>query len=155
MHFELTIKGDSFEEISAIFARNTSAPGYLGDGRYPDHRSKEVEPEEEATGKVEAESEAPAPKPTRTRRGAAKQDTPPSTTQENGTGPSATTAPPSDEKVTFEDIRALASSLMDSGKVDAKAIQNMLVDKFDARAFGAVKEEDYAACLAELQNLGE
>jgi hypothetical protein len=123
MQFELTIKGDSFEDIAAIFSRNTSTPGFIGDGRYPDRRP---EPEEDVKGPQTAkEVEPETPKKSRSRRAdAAKQDTKESTSDpQDGAGPSATNdASPSDEKVTFEDLRAYASSLMDSGKVDGRAI---------------------------------
>jgi outer membrane biosynthesis protein TonB len=153
MQFELTIRGDSFEEIATIFGNDhvTLPP------RDKPKAIKEIEPADAPLEEEEPEA-PPAPKKPRGRKAdAAKQGTPDTKSPPaSSDGPTATTdASPSEEKVTFEDLRAAASSLMDSGKVDGRAIQDMLIGKFDVRAFGALKEEQYADALAELKNLSE
>jgi hypothetical protein len=157
MNLTLTIEASSFDEIAHLFGNRANAPS-------PGATAiKEIEPSDPPVEET-PEQEAPPAKKTRTRRESAKQDTaassPPASTQESGAAPSASgptatnDASPSDEPVTFEDIRTAASALMDSGKVDGRALQEMLLSKFDARAFTALKPEQYADCLAELQNLG-
>lgn len=154
MNFELTIRGDSFEEIATIFRGNSvrnqlNPPGMGrqvlgGDAQ----RSSDAKPETVA-------EETPAPKKSRGRKAdTAKQDTQESTADpQDGAGPTATTdASPSDaQPVTFADLRAKTDEILQAGKVDSRAIQQMLIEKFDgAKAFGQVKEEDYARCLDEL-----
>lgn len=155
MKFTLTIEADSFGEIDHLFHRDQrTSPA-------PQTDDSEPQPTEEA------EPEAPTPKPTRNRgkkADAAKQDTPDTkSSPESSDGQSATTdAFPSDEpaksdetteKVSFEDLRAKASALMDSGKVDGRAVQEMLISKFDVRAFGPLKEEQYPAVMDALEEL--
>lgn len=138
MRFTLTIEADHWLEISSLF----NASG------------QEVLPNEPTDEEPQIEVETPAPKKPRKGR-AAKQDTPDTkSSPESSDGETATTdASPSDEPVTFEDLRAKASELMDSGKVDGRAIQEMLKEKFGVAAFGPLPQESYAACLAELNNL--
>jgi hypothetical protein len=149
MQFELTIRGDSFEEIATIFGNDhvTLPP------RDKPKAIKEIEPADAPLEEEEPEA-PPAPKKPRGRKAdAAKQGTPDTKSPPASFGgPTATTdASPSDEKVTFEDLRAAAAPIMDRG--DSRAIQEMLVEKFGVRAFGPLKEEQYPAVLAELKNL--
>jgi len=141
MKFTLTIEGDSLLELADLLTQRTAAPAV--DKGSPD---KEPEPEEVAEG--------PAPKSTRRRKGAAKEDTPStSVSPESSDGSTATTsASPSDEKITLDDLRAAAEPLMANGK--GREIQEMLLSKFNVRAFGPLPEEQYPAALAELQDLG-
>jgi len=161
MNITLTIQANSLGELAHIFAatpgpqqdparspRLEVAPGFLTG-------VKEVEPGDgEMLDELPVE-EKPAKKSRAKRGGTAKQDTPESTAgPSDGAGPTATTdASPSDEPVKFEDVRAFASGLMDSGKADGRAIQAMLKEKFGVSAFGPLKEEQYPAVMAELENL--
>jgi hypothetical protein len=147
MHLTLTIEADHPGELTPFLASFGRQPDAVG--------IKEIEPADAPLEEEEPEA-PPAPKKSRGRKAdAAKQGTPDTKSPPaSSDGPTATTdASPSEEKVTFEDLRAAASSLMDSGKVDGRAIQDMLIGKFDVRAFGALKEEQYADALAELNNL--
>lgn len=144
MNIVLTIEADSFDDIAHLFSVGTMIP-----------TEKESEPEP-----AEVEPEAEAPKPRRQRQSkvspAVKPVTSEDRTEEGRTGPTATTdASPSDaEPVTFADLRAKTDEILQAGKIDSRAIQNMLIEKFDgAKAFGQVKEEDYARCLDELDKL--
>lgn len=143
MQFELTIRGDSFEEIASIFTRNVVVPGASGEeARGPEPRAKEVEPE--------------TPKKPRGKKGAAAAESQPQEpTASDASKPTKPSAevPSEGEPVTFEDLRAKASSLMDSGKADGRAIQEMLQAKFGVKAFGPLPEDKYPEAMAELENL--
>lgn len=177
MKFTLTIEADCFSEIAAQFNEgakqvspvNVALPGLSLPDKAVD-AAKYLHPIDEAprpdTAK-EVEPEAEAPKRTRGKKtDAAKQDTAPSTsgsetpapasqdTAETGPSASQPEATASPSSVTLDDIRAAASKVMDSGKASGADIQKLLVEKFDgARAFGALKPEQYADVLGELENL--
>jgi hypothetical protein len=143
MHLTLTIEAEHPGELAPFLAHFNSKPAAI----------KEVEPDD---APVEEEPEAPAPKKSRSRKAPTAGTAEPSSTEESradsksaATIAEKSTAP---EKVTFEDLRAAAGPIMDRG--DSRKIQEMLLAKFDVRAFGALKEEQYPAALAELQNLG-
>jgi hypothetical protein len=148
MRIELRIEADSLEEIAHLLRPEAKSP-----------RLEALDPSGSADagekGSPEAEPELPKPARRSRKSAAAKEDTPESTADQTDTpGPTATTdASPSDEPVTFEDVRAFASGLMDSGKADGRAIQAMLKEKFNVSAFGPLKEEQYPAVMAELENL--
>lgn len=147
MQIELRITADSFAEIAHLFSVGTMIP--MGDEDpvvEPEMRAKEVEPETPPK-KSRGKKSAPA--------GAATDTSASDTSKEAGSGPDATTpASPSDaEPVTFEDLRAEASSMMDSGKVDGKAIQEMLQERFGVKAFGPLTEEQYPAAMEALRDL--
>lgn len=145
MQVELIIKADSLAEIAHLFVAAPAAGQVLATVPSEENTSPETTAEEEV---------APAPKKTRTKKAdTAKQDTPDTkSSPESSDGPTAPTAA-SPSEATLEDIRTKASQLMDSGKASGKDIQEMLVEKFDARAFGALKPEQYADVIGELNNL--
>jgi len=159
MSIELIIRGDTAGEIihaMSGFMRGDRSTASVQASE--DDDGSEEEPVNPRTERAkEVEPEATAPKPTRSRgkkADTAKQDTPDTkSTPESSDGATAPTdASPSE--VTLDDIRSKASALMDSGKASGKDIQEMLVAKFDARAFGALKPEQYANVIGELENLG-
>lgn len=151
MKFTLTIEADSYGEIASLFS---DRPAYA-----PRHEPEVTSDREEPDSVKEVEPEAETPKSrSRSRKGdAAKQDTP--ATKPSPESSSGSTAPsgasPSDEKVTFEDLRAKASELMDNGKVDGRGLQDMLKATFgDAvTAFGALTEDQYPKALEALEDL--
>ena len=142
MNFELTIRGDSFEEIAHLFSPGTrTAPAPTSTPRIT---AKEVEPET-------VTEETSAPKKSRGRKAAAPVE---AEAGSSGEAETKSDAPADGEPVTFADLRAKTDEILQAGKVDSRAIQQMLIEKFDgAKAFGQVKEEDYARCLDELDKL--
>ena len=165
MPFELTIRGDSLDDLAFILGRNFSG----GRTRPPtrddeegnadtqdrettvgDHRTKEVEPElpaKKSSGRGKTKKDAAA---TAT-EAAGSTVTETSDTVTAGTTEATSTSDA--EPVTFEDLRAEASSMMDSGKVDGKAIQEMLQERFGVKAFGPLPEESYPAAMEALRDL--
>lgn len=141
MQFTLTIQGDSLADLKEVLAIQEALAPTVVANQAP---NVEVEPE---TPKKSTRS--------RGKTDAAKQDTaPPATPQESSAGPTAPTdVSPSEETPTLSDVRSRASELMDSGKVDSKAITDMLVEKFGARAFSQVPAEKFADLIGEMNNL--
>lgn len=153
MQIELTIKADRLEDIAHIFTRaavlDRAEPAQTLSG--PRETTKEVEPEA-TVGKPVGRG--------RTKKAAAdtatgevgSTATPTSDTATAGTTEATSTSDA--EPVTFEDLHTKTSALLDSGKVDSRAVQQMLKDKFSVPAFGGLKPEQYADCMAELENIG-
>jgi hypothetical protein len=145
MNIELTIRANSLDEIAHIFAAKAAT--------YPANFGREEgnsEPDAESE-RGAVQEEAPAPKSRqRTRKPQPETSTKPEESPDSSTS-SAGSSSPSDEKVTLDDLRAAAEPIMQAGK--GREIQEMLVNKFNVRAFGPLPEEQYSAALAELQNL--
>jgi hypothetical protein len=108
----------------------------------------------------EAAPEAESPKPRargKTKKAGADTATDQAGSTASPTSDTATagkTEGTSTSEVTLDDIRSKASALMDAGKHSGADIQAMLVSKFNARAFGQLKPEQYADVIGELNNLG-
>ena len=153
MQVELIIRADSMSEIAHLFVAPSGGrpelPAFEQRVSEPDTQDRETTVAEARAKEVEPEVEAP--KPTRRSR-APKQEATPSTGAQEGDTSSQEASPAT--SVTLDDIRTKASQLMDSGKASGADIQKMLVDKFDARAFGALKPEQYPDVIGELNNLG-
>ena len=147
MHVELRIEADSIEELAHILAPrpHTAPPDRVNRPVESEGRTKEIEPEE---------TTAPTKKSRASRGKTSKGDTDAADpTAEEAKEPAAAEASPpaSDEPVTFEDLRTAAEPLLQQGK--AKDIQEMLLAKFNVKAFGALSQDQYPAALAELQDL--
>lgn len=166
MNLTLTIEAQSFEEIAHLFVGNkATVPGTSDAAKYmkapgeqvqnlsaPRETAKEAEPEVEAPAKKSRGRKADGASKGTTESSSGSETTAQESPASGGTSPTATSdASPSNEKVTFEDLRAAASPLMEAGK--SREIQEMLFEKFGVRAFGPLKEDQYADCLGELQSL--
>lgn len=143
MNIVLTIEADSFDEIAHLFSVGIMIPAEKEPVRVTIPEPPEVEPETVA-------EETPAPKKGRSRKAAAPVE---AEAGSSGEAETKSDAPADGEPVTFADLRAKTDEILQAGKVDSRAIQQMLIEKFDAKAFGQVKEEDYARCLDELDKL--
>ena len=156
MQIELKITANSFDEIAHLFSAGTMIPAGESelpqfeqrDGLNGDNRTKEVEPELPAK-KSSRKGKAAAATATEAAGSTAKEISDPATVEKTNGSESPSDAEP----VTFEDLRAEASSMMDSGKIDGKTIQEMLQERFGVKAFGPLTEEQYPAAMEALRDL--